>query len=209
MATVPSPRPDLLEAAAAYVRQVQAALQGLPLGPVAILLDHLIAARQAGRTVFIFGNGGSSSTASHMAGDLGKGTIVAGHPRVRALSLTDNVPAFSAWANDTEYARVFAEQLQALARPGDIAIAISASGNSPNVIQGIEAARSLGLFTAAFLGFGGGKAERLVDLAIVVPSGEYGPVEDVHLILNHLVTTVLRDVARSGPPDGTAAGQPE
>ncbi len=189
--------PPVLEASVAYLARVQEALKGLPLGAVVELIELLLHARLEQRTVFIFGNGGSAATASHMASDLSKGTITEGLPRLRAFSLTDSVPVFTAWANDRDYTQVFSEQLRTLARPGDIAIAISGSGNSPNVLAGLNTAKSMEMTTVGLLGFDGGSAAGLVDLPIVVPADEYGPVEDIHLLLNHLVSTVMNQVSQN------------
>jgi len=187
---------ELAQRAQAYIRRVEAGMVALSTGELARLIEELLSAKAEQRTVFIFGNGGSSSTASHMASDLSKG--VGGFPRVRAISLTDNVPVLTAWANDVAYDQVFTEQLRTLARPRDLAIAITGSGNSPNVVNGVVAAKELGMFVVGLLGFGGGKVASLVDLPIVVASNEYGPVEDIHLIINHLVTTVMRESLAGG-----------
>ena len=161
--------------AEAYVQRVCDALRAVPLEPVAQLEALLIDARAEGRTVFVFGNGGSASTASHMVNDLSKGTQHAGAPAVRVVGLADNMALLTAWANDASYEDVFAEQLRALGRPGDIAIAITGSGNSPNVLLGLKTARALGMHTAGLLGFDGGRAREMVDVAVVVPSYEYQP----------------------------------
>lgn len=185
----------LAKSSSAYIARAQEVLAAVPIREVGLLIERLIAAREEGRTVFIFGNGGSAATASHMANDLSKGTIRPGAPRLRALALSDNVSLLTAWANDTDYTQVFAEQLLTHARPGDMVIAISASGSSPNVVEGIQAARGLGLYTVGLLGFQGGEARGMVDLAIVVPSDHYGLIEDAHLVINHLASTVMTEFA--------------
>lgn len=184
----------VLERSAAYVRRVQRTLAVLPLEMIGELIEQLLVARNNGRTVFVFGNGGSAATATHMVSDLSKTALRPDWPRMRAHALNDNISLLTAWANDVDFSRVFAEQLRTLAHPGDIAIAISGSGNSPNVVAGVEAARELGLFTVGFLGFSGGRLRDMVDLPIVVPIHEYGPVEDIHLVLNHLITAVLNEL---------------
>jgi D-sedoheptulose 7-phosphate isomerase len=153
----------------------------------------LVAARAARRTVFLFGNGGSASTASHFVTDLSKVAARGDGPKIRAVGLTDNVPSVTAIANDVEYARVFADQLAILAGPGDVAIAISGSGNSPNVLEGVRVARELGAGTIGLTGIGGGKLKGLVDVPIVVPSNSMQHVEDVHVTILHLITAYLRD----------------
>jgi D-sedoheptulose 7-phosphate isomerase len=144
------------------------------------------------KQVFTLGNGGSASTASHMAADLGKNTIGPNMRRFRVISLNDNTAMLTALANDLGYENVFREQLQNLIRPGDLLIAISASGNSANVVNAIRYAQAQCAETACLLGFDGGDAAQLVDVAIVVPSDHYGVVEDVHLITNHILVDYFK-----------------
>jgi D-sedoheptulose 7-phosphate isomerase len=153
----------------------------------------LLKARKAGRTIFFFGNGGSASTASHFVVDIGKGTMHGDRRRFRCLALVDNVESVTAWANDMEYSRVFSEQLVGLAQRGDVAVAISGSGNSPNVLRAVEAAHLLGLTTIGLTGMGGGRLKELADISIVVPSTSMQHIEDVHLLICHLLTAYLRD----------------
>ncbi len=161
-------------------------------------VDRVIAAlekaRQEGHKVFLFGNGGSAATASHFACDLGKGTVHPGQPRFKVISLNDCVPLLTAYANDMGYETVFAEPLLSLAEPGDIAIGLSVSGNSPNVLRGMEAAQKRGLTAIAFTGFKGGKLKDCVALEVNVPSASFGQVEDVHLALSHAMCEMLKIV---------------
>ena len=145
-----------------------------------------------GRTIFIAGNGGSAATASHWTNDLNKGTITAGQHRFRAIALTDNVPLITAWGNDTAYERIFVEQMTNFLRPGDVFIAISGSGNSPNVIAAARWAQDAGAVTIGLLGRDGGRLRALVDHAVVVPTDRMEQIEDVHLALSHALCTVLR-----------------
>ena len=145
-----------------------------------------------GRSVFILGNGGSASTASHMAADLVKNTIGPNMRRFRIMSLNDNIPLLTALSNDLGYDNMFAEQLQNLIQPGDVLIVISGSGNSPNVLKAMEYARSRSAQVAALLGFGGGKAAELADLVVLIDSDDYGVVEDAHLIINHILVEHFR-----------------
>jgi D-sedoheptulose 7-phosphate isomerase len=115
---------------------------------------------------------------------------------VRALALTDNVPLLTAWGNDDSYEVIFAEQLRTFVRWRDIVIAISASGNSPNVLAGAVAAREAGAVVVGITGFGGGKLQALCDVCLVVPSHDYGPVEDLHMIFVHAVTAALKAAGR-------------
>ena len=179
-----------------YVAEIQRCLDALPVAQVARFVQSLERAYEEDRQVYIIGNGGSAATASHMACDLAKNVYPATLPvrRFRVTSLTDNVALITALANDCGYHRVFAEQLNNVLQSGDLLIAISASGNSRNILEAIELARSRGARTAALLGFGGGRARDMVDVAIVVESTDYGHVEDLHLVLNHLVTAWMRQV---------------
>jgi D-sedoheptulose 7-phosphate isomerase len=138
------------------------------------------------------GNGGSSSTASHMAADLGKNTIGPNMRRFRVMSLNDNTALMTALANDLGYESVFSEQLVNLIRPGDVLIVLSASGNSPNVLAAMRYARAQCAEVIAFLGSGGGEAAGIADLAIVVSSSHFGIIEDSHLIINHILVDHFR-----------------
>jgi D-sedoheptulose 7-phosphate isomerase len=169
------------------------ALASLPHAAISQVVAVLDEARIGEKTVFIFGNGGSAATASHFACDLAKGAICPDKPRFKVLSLTDNIPVFSAWANDSAYDRVFAEQLENFVGYGDVIIAISGSGNSRNVLDGVEVANAKGAITIGFTGFDGGKLKDLVDIPLVVPNYVMEQVEDIHLLLEHIITTCLRN----------------
>lgn len=178
-----------------YLERLKGLFDLLPLSKLDVITSLIEDAYVQRKQIFVIGNGGSAATASHMMNDLNKGVL--GHkgdapwPRFRVISLTDNVSLMTAWANDSDYNRVFSEPLRNLAQSGDLLIAISASGNSPNIIAAAETARDLGLKIVALAGFDGGKLARLADAAFVVPSREYGPVEDVHMILDHILTGYL------------------
>jgi len=178
-----------------YLNDLKAVLDRLPLDPLDKLTAVIVEAHAAGKQIFVIGNGGSAATASHMMNDLNKGTL--GHKgdapwkRFKVIALTDNVSLMTAWANDTDYNTVFSEPLKNLANPGDVLIAISASGNSPNIVAAVEVAKQLGLKVLGFGGFTGGKLAQLADVCVVVPSNGYGPVEDVHMILDHILTGYL------------------
>jgi len=174
-----------------YLTEVSDTLTKLPTEAITQVVDILDEARGKGRRVFIFGNGGSAATASHFASDLAKGAIRPGKPRLKAFALTDNVPLLSAWANDSTYENIFAEQLENFIEAEDIAIAISGSGNSVNVLNGVKKAKAKGATAIGFIGFGGGKLKELVDVAVVVPSYNMKQVEDIHLLLEHIITTCL------------------
>jgi len=178
-----------------YIFEISATLERLPIKNIAQVVELLEEARLKAKRVFIFGNGGSAATASHLAADLSKGAISTGKARIKAFALTDNVPLITAWANDTAYENIFAEQLENFIEPGDVAIGISGSGNSPNVLKGMKVAKAKGATTIGFIGFDGGKLRELVDIHIVVPSHNMEQVEDIHLLLEHVITTCLREGA--------------
>jgi D-sedoheptulose 7-phosphate isomerase len=182
----------LSEFASSYFRGLEACWREVALDRLEGALQVILRAYEAGRTLFVLGNGGSASTASHLACDMGKGTAVPGQRRLRVISLVDNQALLTAWANDTSYEMVFKEQLENLLQPDDVVIAISASGNSPNVIRAVEYARERGAVTVGFVGFGGGRLRELVDLDITVSSRNYGQVEDYHLTLSHILSQYLR-----------------
>ena len=169
-----------------YISHLQGVLERLSLADVRQSIDLVMETYQADRQIFVIGNGGSASTASHVANDLGKGASVSGRRRFRVVSLTDNVATMTAWSNDVSYDDVFVEQLKNLINPGDLVIGISASGNSENVLRAIRHAKVVGCKTIGWIGFDGGELRQLADVSIVVDSNDYGPVEDVHLILNHI-----------------------
>jgi D-sedoheptulose 7-phosphate isomerase len=171
----------------AYLERLRVAFDTLPRDNIERLGELLYRAYNDGKHVFVLGNGGSASTASHMAADLAKNTIEQNMPRFRILSLNDNTALLTALANDLGYENVFAEQLKNLIRAGDVLIAISAGGNSPNVLAAIRCAQERSAEVAAIVGFGGGRAAGLADLPIVIDSDHYGVVEDVHLIINHIL----------------------
>ena len=179
-----------------YVLQLHETLDGLPVEQIEQVIRILEDARQERRQVFIMGNGGSASTASHFVCDLAKNTRRKDCPRFCAIGLTDNMAIFSAYANDEGYESVFAEQLASLVHPGDIVIAISASGNSPNVLRAVELGNEMGATTVGLTGFDGGRLGSLVSVHINVPSNVIEHVEDVHLSLEHMICKALREEIR-------------
>lgn len=163
------------------------------------VIDVLMDAWRNGRHVFIFGNGGSASTASHMANDLNKLTIVPGKRRFKAMCLTDNVPLMTAWSNDTAYENAFAEQMLNFLEPHDVVIGISCSGNSANVVKAFEVAREQGAATISFTGNSGGQCKELADHCVRVPSDHIGQQEDAHLILDHVIANTLKQLILAEP----------
>jgi len=184
--------PDPVAFAEEYLGYVQKVLAGIDSAAVGRFVQTLLAARDSGVTVFFIGNGGSAATASHFANDLAYGTNEYQKP-FRVLSLTDNVPVLTAIGNDNGYEEVFVRQLKVLGRPGDVLVAISASGNSPNLLRAMEHARAVGIKTVALTAFDGGRMKQVADDGIHVPTApkEYGPAEDAHMVLDHLVGAYL------------------
>lgn len=176
-----------------YFQRVAEVLPRIPVEPVEKIIEIMRTARQQGRRIFIFGNGGSSANASHIVTDLVKSAIQPGEPRFRVFCLSDNTPMLTAYANDVSYEAVFAEPLAALAEPGDVAFALSGSGNSPNVLAALERARALGLTCIGLTGRDGGKMARLCDVAVIVPSDSMQVIEDAHLVILHAIFLAFYD----------------
>jgi len=157
------------------------------------IITVLAKARDAGKRIYVCGNGGSASTASHMASDLNKSANRKDAPRFKAVALTDNIPAMLAWANDASYDDIFVEQLKNHLEKGDIVIGISGSGNSPNVLKALHYANDQGAVTVGLTGFDGGKIAQLAKIVYVVPSQCMQQIEDVHLVIEHMISLILRD----------------
>ncbi len=169
----------------AELRQVAA---NLPHEEINQIAEGLLNSYESGHAVYLFGNGGSASLASHFACDLGKGTAHCnGGKGFRVLALTDNIPTMTAWANDSSYEDIFAEQLKNFVQPHDVAFAISGSGNSPNVLKALGVARKANAITMGITGFDGGKMKGLCDICVVVPSNDMQIVEDLHLSMAHSI----------------------
>ena len=183
-----------------YLNELEEVVHALSRPDIEAVADTLFAAWRERRQVFILGNGGSAATASHMMNDLNKFTNVPGRQRFRAIALTDNVPLFTAVGNDQSYAEVFVEPLQNLLQAGDVLIAISASGNSKNVVQAVEYAQAHGATVIGFCGQPGGRLAQLADRKVIVPSDRIGQQEDGHLILNHVLAFALRARIEHEPP---------
>ncbi len=180
--------PDPVAFAGAYLDYLQSVLRRVDTAEIGRFIQTLLDARERGATVFFIGNGGSAATASHFANDLGHGTLAYAKP-FRAVSLTDNNAVITALANDYGYEEIFVKQLQILGKKGDVLVGISASGNSPNLLKAFSYARSAGIKTVAITAFDGGKLKAMADEGIHVPTEpkEYGPAEDAHMVLDHLV----------------------
>jgi phosphoheptose isomerase/dTDP-glucose pyrophosphorylase len=190
-----------------FLAEARAVLEHVEPSDVEAAVSLLAGAHRRQGAVFAVGNGGSAATASHLASDLTRSTQQNGGPPLRAFSLSDNVPQLTAWANDACYEESFAAQLQAYARPGDVLVAVSASGNSPNILAAAKQGRNMGVAVIALTGFGGGRLRGLVDAALVIDSYDYGQVEGAHLVLVHLLSrmVVRAAVQRSQEAEAPAA----
>ncbi len=178
-----------------YQRLLGRALEAVDAVQIEVLAGELTAARDAGRRIFFCGNGGSAANALHWANDLIYGAGVHGRGGLDAIALTANVSVLTCLANDLSYAEVFASQLSVQGRPGDILIALSGSGNSPNILRALEVARGKGLTSWAILGFDGGKARAAADHVIHFPVHDMQVAEDCQMVLAHVITRQL-----AGPP---------
>lgn len=185
-----------------YLSSLQETMNELPKENIVSVIELLQAARLEGKQIFIMGNGGSASTATHFVCDLAKNTRKEGMPHYKVIGLTDNMAIFSAYANDEGYESVFAQQLDNLVMPGDIVIGISASGNSRNVLNAIALAKSRSAITVGFSGFDGGQLAPMVDINVHVNSNIIEHVEDIHLVLEHMIVKALKDQDCAEPVTG-------
>jgi len=176
-----------------YLDEVSNILHQLPQDQIAEIIRTLELARMDGKHIFLIGNGGSAATASHFANDLLKSTVTEGKPRMKVFALTDNIPIMMAYANDCGYETIFAEQLDALAEPGDVLVAFSGSGRSPNVIRAMDLARERGLTTIGVTGRDGGEMQERCDICLIAPCQPMEQIEDVHVVLCHLMYSAIRD----------------
>jgi D-sedoheptulose 7-phosphate isomerase len=186
---------DIVDAGTAafnYLTDLTGVLQRVPREPLARAISALLDARAHGRRVYVFGNGGSAATASHFVCDLIKTAHVPGFAPFRAFALTDSIPLMTALANDHDYAETFARMLEALVEPNDVVVGISASGNSPNVVDGLVLANRLGARSIALLGFDGGAAMNAASIAVHVPCSHYGLAEDTHSAICHAIAAAVR-----------------
>lgn len=188
-----SDSPEAPAVISTHFSDVQRALTQVRHHEVLRIVETFREARDRGSFIYIAGNGGSSSTASHWVNDLGKATKRSGCPPLKVMCLSDNTSWFSALSNDEGYERAFAGQLENFAAPGDVLVCISASGKSPNLVRAVDLARSRKVVTTALLGFDGGALLGLVDAAVCVRTekGAYELVEDIHSVICHTITRCL------------------
>jgi len=186
------------EFATAYLQYLTKVLENIDPKAIGEFISILLSARERGATIFFIGNGGSAATASHFANDLSIGTNSYEKP-FRALSLADNIAIITAIGNDFGYEEIFVRQLKILGQKGDVLVGISASGNSPNLIHALDYAKDVGIQSIAITAFDGGKMKNIADHSVHIPTGpkEYGPAEDAHMILDHLIGAYLMRIISS------------
>ncbi len=170
-----------------YKSRLFTALDTIDLAQVEELIELFRRARDEDRQIFVCGNGGSAATANHFACDIVKGASYQRSKRFRMMTLSEQIPTMTAYANDVGYEVVFSEQLENFARKGDLLLVISGSGNSPNILRALETGKRMGCYTVALTGRGGGKAGPLADLNIDVADDHMGRIEDAHMIITHMV----------------------
>lgn len=190
-----------------YMERVCREIDQLDLEQAETMAELIETAYHAGRFVFIIGNGGSGANASHLCEDLNKCTLCdfESQKRLKVLSLTDNTSAIMAWGNDEGYDRIFVEQLKNYASPGDLLLAISGSGNSPNILKAVEWANANGLTTLGITGFGGGKLRPMAHHSLHVALDDMGMVESLHSVVFHWVIDDVRRRINSPVPAAVIA----
>jgi D-sedoheptulose 7-phosphate isomerase len=183
---------DIKQYSKSYLEYLKEIFDKVDLLEIKLFIEILLEARESGVTIFFMGNGGSAATASHFANDLAFGTNDYEKP-FKVMSITDNVPVLTALGNDYGYDEIFIRQLKVYGRKGDVLVGISASGNSQNLINAFEYATTVGIKTVALTAFDGGKMRKIANQCVHIPTGkkEYGPAEDLHMILDHLVANYL------------------
>ncbi|MEN6440728.1 MAG: SIS domain-containing protein [Syntrophobacter sp.] len=181
-----------------YIQVLRRNLLEIDIDRIHRISELILNVHRNGNQVFIMGNGGSASTASHFACDLTKCSPPNGGRRLRVMSLNDNTPILTAWANDVGYDAVFREQLTNYLLPDDVVIAITASGNSPNVLNAVEYARTVGAISIGLIGFTGGKLQHMVDECVIVDNDNYGQVEDIHMMLSHMIAQYVGKMMQDG-----------
>jgi len=188
---------DIEQFSKSYFSYLKEIFDNINLLEIKMFVSVLLDARERGATIFFIGNGGSAATASHFANDLAFGTNEYIKP-FRVMSITDNVPVLTALSNDYRYDEVFIRQLKVYAKKGDVLVGISASGNSQNIINAFEYAANTGIETVALTAFDGGKMKKISDYGVHIATDkkEYGPAEDLHMILDHLVGNYLMRLVR-------------
>ena len=198
LATIKSEAKNGSDFARSYIDHLIEVVKQIDCDAVGTVIEVFLEARAKGNTIYFLGNGGSAATASHFANDLGFGSSPEGHIPFRALSLAANNAFLTCLANDIGYENVFWWQLRNLMLPGDVVVGISGSGNSPNAIKALEYARDNGGVPVALVGFDGGEMMKVAKYSILIKTdkGEYGPVEDIHMVLDHLIANYLATIPK-------------
>jgi len=181
------------EAILNYFNELKKVIDHIPIQKFEEIVEVMLAAYQQEKQIFIMGNGGSASTASHFACDINKGVSFGLKKRFKVICLNDNVPTVLAYANDISYEDIFVEQLKNFLKPGDLVIGISGSGNSGNVLKAIDYANENRAKTIGLTGFDGGRLAKLAQVSLIVPINDMQKVEDIHLILTHLIMRILSE----------------
>jgi D-sedoheptulose 7-phosphate isomerase len=184
-----------------YFERLASLVPLLPYEAMDRIVEFIVRACRQDRTIFVFGNGGSAASASHMICDLSKGARqTAETVRIKALALTDNVPLLTAWGNDLSYEHVFSEQLKNFLKPGDVVLALSCTGNSANVLAALRTARHMGAVTAALAGFDGGVMKALCHVCAIVPCDNMQMIEDLHQAMLHSICSSVSQYLRDAKP---------
>ncbi len=183
-----------------YLGRLKVVLDAMDRKEIDAFLNALLEAHQKGANIFIMGNGGSASTASHFACDINKGVSLGMEKRFKVIALTDNMATILAYGNDEGYESIFVEQMRNFVRPGDLVIGISGSGNSKNVLRAIEHANAVGCVTVGITGYGGGKLRQMAKLSVNANVMDMQLSEDVHMVLVHMAMQLLK--AALNPADG-------
>jgi D-sedoheptulose 7-phosphate isomerase len=204
--TFPNRERRQVQSSESYFRRLASLIPQLPFRTIDAMAAVLMRALDEGRTLFVFGNGGSAASASHAVCDLTKGTAFHDHARrLKVVSLTDNVPMMTAWANDLGYEHIFSQQIRSYLQPGDVALGVSCSGDSPNVLLALKSARAMGGTTLGIAGNQGGKMKALCDLCAVAPSDDVRMVEDMHHAVLHALSVAVAEYAQASAPRIAAA----
>jgi len=181
-----------------YISELKYVMENIPLDIFEHLVNVIMDAYEEQRSIFVMGNGGSGSAASHFACDINKGASMGLKKRFKVFCLNDNMPTMLAYANDNSYEDIFVEQLKNFMRSKDIVIGISGSGNSKNVLKAVEYANENGGESLAFTGFDGGELAKTAKMPLIVPISDMQKVEDIHLILIHMMMQILCERLREG-----------
>lgn len=174
-----------------YVNELQEAAGKSDFDALGKIASLIMDTKKSGARIYSAGNGGSASTASHIANDLVKGCRVGGNPGFEAFSLSDTVPVITCLANDFSYEEVYSIQLETYGRPGDLLLVFSGSGNSENIVRAVETAKKMGMVTIGFLGRDGGRLKALCDVFIIAPTDSMEQIEDIHLSYEHAIVNTL------------------